>query len=251
MKNSVQEALALAEETSPTQVKVLTKQMVELGEKVDAASSFAKGLYGIEAQAKSEFEEALERLEKEQRVLREKTAFAGKYAHLSMIPLTWRDENGWPKLAVYCLDSPKFELSVTGYRDYYGYSEYGPTRYRSTVSPKLPEPISSCYSDVMKSLRKTASNRRKTQKLSCKFQGLIPADVKEKIAAARADFKKNIFIVAEPKDGFVLNEESFVEINRDPLVVGFQGNSLWLIADFETTTVEACMKGEFSLSTKE
>ena len=105
--------------------------------------------------------------------------------------------------------------------------------------PELPEAIASCYEDVLKTLRQRASKRQKSVKLSCRFEGLIPDDVKQKIAEARGSFKE-MFLIAEPK-GFEINETAIVAPKRDPLVVGFDGTKLWLIADFETTPVEEAM----------
>jgi hypothetical protein len=73
------------------------------------------------------------------------------------------------------------------------------------------------------------------------FAGLIPADVKREIQYAKGlGVFEEIFILAEVTDWKV-------EVSRqgDPLVVGFDGRNFWLIATFDTTTLERYVYDEF------
>jgi hypothetical protein len=70
--------------------------------------------------------------------------------------------------------------------------------------------------------------------ITAQFSGLIPPEIKDQIEDARPLFK-DIFIIAEPKR-WKLNEPA--RIPADPLVVGWDGEGLYLIAEFDTTPVE-------------
>jgi hypothetical protein len=169
-------------------------------------------------------------------MLQRKAELARRYHCLSLEPLTWRDEQGFPRLAVFRLDrDDPFQISISGD------TTYGNVAY---FQPDLPEAIRDCFKDVERLLRDRSRRKRTNSRLSCRFSGLIPDFVKEKIKAAKDSFEKcNIFIIAEPK-AWELDESVPLPVG-DPLIVGYDAEAdpkaLWLIADFDTTPVEEAM----------
>lgn len=231
MQNAVQKAVAIAKSTSLADPKRTSKEIALIRTQIEGGNAALKALFGIEEFARDTLQKRLEELKARQVQFQNGFFLGTRYHALSLEPFTWRDEQGWPTLVFFSLESPKFEFAARGSRDWNGHY-----RYRAASHPKLPKVIAACYADVLAKLRTLASSKSRTVKLVCNFNGLIPAAVKEKITEAKSLFEE-IFIVAEPS-GFNLEEAAIVMPKRDPLVVGFDGNGLWLIADFETTSVE-------------
>lgn len=250
MTSAIERAVALAEPIPSAEIKRSSRQLALVSTQVERGSALLGNLLGIEWASKPRVENGLAVLKREQMELQNRVTFGTKYHLLSMEPLTWRDKNGWPRLIVFSLDSPSFEISISARNTD---DRRNRLRFSTKMFPILPDQIAACYSDVQKTLRQRASARcrskmssaydtdnvRVSVKLSCRFEGIIPGDVKEKIAEARGSFTE-MFLIAEPK-GFEINETAIVVPKRDPLVVGFDGSQLWLIADFETTPVEEAM----------
>lgn len=166
-----------------------------------------------------------------------------EYAIFSLEPLKWRNKQGFPRLAVFSLQSPNFELAAIGD---YGYD--GHHRWSQKVDPKLPQEMRGCYKDVLDKLSALAKQARKTTRLRAQFAMLIPRAVKEEIARVRGEFKE-IFVVAEvPSWDF--KQTVIPRPNKDPLVVGYDGASYWLIAAFDPTPLEAYIKAEFCVKAK-
>jgi hypothetical protein len=166
----------------------------------------------------------------------EKKSLSERYKHLDLAPLKWRDDKGFPVLAIFSLDSPTFRLQV---------NENG----QKLFIPKPPYWIEDCYDDVFHLLKRIMDEKRKKTKkratglmLSCRFNGLIPLEEKEKINSAKKYFGVNIYIIAEPGT-ITLNEITYSQI--DPLIVGYNeeadAKGLWLISSFNTTPVEEAM----------
>ena len=107
--------------------------------------------------------------------------------------------------------------------------------YHKTHVPELPRPVLRMYDDVFLSLRDMAKEKRKSMRLRATFQGLIPLDVKEQITETKPYFKKT-YVVAEASR-WDLNESAPIR-RVDPLLVGWDGYRLWLLASFDTTSVE-------------
>ncbi len=154
-----------------------------------------------------------------------------QYRQMSLKPLTWRDKKGYPKLAVFTLTSSIFRLAANGHYV---------SKYDLIHDTVLPSQLYKCYEDVRKIGGKQLYDGECKWTIWCRFSGLIPHRVRQKICQAQVLFGENIFIIAEPK-----NWEGD-KINDDPLVVGYEPraskNSLWLIAEFDVTPVEEAMK---------
>lgn len=238
MTSAIERAVALAERIPPAEIKKSSRQLKLVSTQMKPVSALIGKLFGIEEASRLRVENSFAVLKREQTDLQNRVTFGAEYPLLSMEPLTWRDKNGWPQLVVFSLDSPRWEMAISG-RYYQGKGWKMKLRFESKMFPQLPEAIAACYEDVQKTLQRRASKRQNSAKLSCRFEGLIPDYVKQKIVEVRGSFKE-MFLIAEPK-GFEINETAIVVPRVDPLVVGFDGTKLWLIADFETTPVEEAM----------
>ena len=79
-----------------------------------------------------------------------------KYTLFNLEPLTWRDSRGFPRLAVFSLESPNFEFTVSSENSNY-------YKFIAKTSPKLPQEMMACYTDVFDKLvehgRKNITNR--------------------------------------------------------------------------------------------
>ncbi|MFA6429403.1 MAG: hypothetical protein WCV84_02790 [Patescibacteria group bacterium] len=159
-----------------------------------------------------------------------------QYPSFSLEPLTWRDEHGYPRLAVFSLNSPDFELRVVGERhssvNFTTKLVWRPSHHK----PRLPKAMADCYTDVLTRLKTMAKKSEKAIRLRAEFAALIPPEVKDKIQQAKKHFRDEIFIVAEVRDWSLT--KTAVPRPSDPLVVGFDGTNCWLIAAFDTTPLE-------------
>jgi|GEM_PF-2037805 len=265
MISVIERAVALAKHIPPEKIKKSSMELTLVSSQMERGSAVLGNLLGIEEASRPKIENGLAVLKREQTELQNRVNFGTRYHLLSMEPLTWRDKNGWPRLIVFNLDSPKYEIEVVYLIDESDWRKRTvsqtarfasqeclverrngtrtTTKYERRV---LPKAITSCYSDVLAKLEGMARDHKKSLNLSSRFEGLIPEEVKRKIAEARGSFRE-IFIIAEPKE-FQITESDVVilrpplpEPSPDPLVVGFDGSQLWLIADFETTPVEEAM----------
>lgn len=165
-----------------------------------------------------------------------------RYAVFSLEPLTWRNKQGFPRLAVFSLESANFEIAAVG-----GYNRWGGggRRWRGQISPKLPKEMMTCYKDVLDKLTKLGRETKKTIRLRTQFGMLIPESVREEISRVRGEFKQ-IFIVAEAPRWDL--KRIAIPKPVDPLVVGYDGICYWLIAAFDPTPLEeyikkGCIKG--------
>lgn len=164
-----------------------------------------------------------------------------QYAVFSLEPLTWRNKQGFPRLAVFSLESPDFELAII--RSHSSWDSHR-SRWRQKVDPKLPQEMMDCYKDVLGKLSALAKQNKKVARLRAQFGMLIPQAVKEEIVRVRGEFKE-IFIVAEaPRWDLKLTAIPKPQ-NKDPLVVGYDGVNYWLIATFGPTPLEKYIKAEF------
>lgn len=215
--------LKLAKEGAqePTRVGRWASRAQEITRQLALVDSTTSRLLGIEQSSRRGLQEHRLKLQQELARLRGRAVFGPRYPRLSLDPLTWRDKRGYPRLVPFSPDDPMFRI-FPGY-----------------TTPSLPQPIRACYQDVMDLLEKKESRRDwdYSYELSAEFSGLIPAPVRDTILAVRSEFE-NMFIVAEPKN-WALSRAA--KVDPDPLVVGWDGRDLWLVADFDTTTVEESM----------
>jgi hypothetical protein len=168
----------------------------------------------------------------------------GQYPIFSVEPLTWRNKDGFPRLAVFSLESPDFELSVAGREYYDSYNDSYRRRWTEKISPKLPPEMAACYKDVLRDLKQRAKKERKSMKLRTQFAMLIPQEVRQKITEVRGEFKEILIVAEAPKWDFKQKAIPRPK-NTDPLVVGYDGANYWLIAAFDPTPIEQYVRDEF------
>jgi hypothetical protein len=196
-----------------------------------------KQLYGVETLSLSRLRQAREMQDR-----RIKLKHGQDYRPISLDALRmFRTIDGWPAIAIFSLSHPRFEISLKA------------ATYRSTgddgrkprdlvkFTPDLPPAIADCFEDVVLKLgsyvRRDYTGHSRMDGplvLAAEYTGLIPFDIKEKIAKAKPHFSE-IFILAEPIDW---NLKKPALLPADPIVVGWDGKGLYFIAEYDTTPVE-------------
>lgn len=233
-KDALKGAAAFARGVSPSEVDAMRQRLEEVT-RIQEAPRPPLTFLPIEQMAKRDLQKHLDHLADEGQRLKRQIPFVSKYKQLSLEPLSWRDHKGLPRLVVFRLDSPDFVLEGRSYQQNRTDWWSGDIQH-----PQLPKPIYDCYSDVctvmMRRAKRLLAGRYGTITLTCHFAGLIPIEVKQKINKAREDFGDEIFIIGEVKGW---KEE--VHADPDPLVVGWDGGSLWLIDMFDVTSIEQAM----------
>ena len=244
---SVQAALALAEKVEDNSSS-FDKEAWELASRIAHLSDLKSQFLPLEEEANKRVTSEISRDKKELEILtakREKSSrfkfLASKYHRLSFKPLTWRDDQGYPRLVPFSLETPFFRISS---EENWNCHVCGDFNFPYKQAKKL-------YSDVHKKVESARKEQRRkgyddgsAWVLECRFQDTIPPQIRAKIKEAKADFPSlGIFIVAEAR-GWEIQKITRT-LSGDPLVVGYDEkadeNSLWLIADFETTPVEEAM----------
>jgi hypothetical protein len=185
-------------------------------------------LYGIELVAASRFRQA--KLMQERRL---KSKYGDAYPPISLDALrTFRTPAGWPAIAIFNLDNPRFAISLKPNSFQEGSIKF---------TPKLPPALTVCFNDVVDKLhtyiRRDFLGEIVNQTpivLAAEYTGLIPLEIKEKIEKAQKVFRQ-IFILAEPI-GWSLTKSAILP--ADPIVVGWDGKDLYFIAEYDTTPVE-------------
>jgi hypothetical protein len=201
----------------------------------------AHKFYAIEGASRDQIKEArrnnLQRIEELEGRLRPTNAW---HPPVSLDALRqFRTKEGWPSIAIFSLNFPTFEIYVR--KNAYG--------TQPNFTPVLPWQLQQCFDDVVERLRKHVIREQKPRgvRLAARFSGLIPADVKVKILKARRLFRE-IFILAEPLNWSL---EDVAKLPRDPLVVGWDGTGLSLIAKFDTTPLEEALLLDTPTSTRQ
>ncbi|MBI2065242.1 MAG: hypothetical protein HYT62_04275 [Candidatus Yanofskybacteria bacterium] len=151
-----------------------------------------------------------------------------KYAYFDFdSALRWRDDRGYPMLAIYCLDNSNCNFELGWERRRLSSRE---SITRGFINPEPPAPIRACFNDVLALLHNKCSGVMGIESITSCFRGLIPAVCRADIIKAKKYFDK-IFVIAQA--------EWIERINTDPLVVGYKDGYAWLIAAFDLTPFEA------------
>jgi len=240
---AIKEAVKCISLLPPLDFKAHSQKVAQAEAQIEHLKGLMADLFRVEAEASKTLYAALGKAEHHLATVADKgyklqkikesnerlVNLSNAYQRLSLEPLTWRDAEGFPRLVVFSLRSSIFKLRVL------------PNGY-FFIEPDLPTNIANQYNDVLQ-LLVTMKPKGKGFELICQFEGLIPREVRQKIQEARELFGDNIFIIAEPKK-WKLNEIIPLPTG-DPLIVGYapgdDPNGLWLIAEFDTTSVEKAM----------
>lgn len=233
MKNAVKEAMALAKTMTVAEVQDVWIRLAKVREQLAKARKLLNSLSALEAGMKQACTDAVQKLEKEKDRLSAALIF-GHYPCIGLEPLKWRTEEGWPALAPFPVNGQS--VVFTNLDD-----GWGNARIRATEALK---PFSKLYTDVFENLAKKRAQRRSEISITATFTGVIPQSTKDKITEASSEFKEQIFVLAEV-EAWKLNE--VVIPQRDPLVVGYAEENLWLIDQFDLTPLEEYVKREFAV----
>lgn len=240
IRNPVKTAFGLAKKASIQEIKNNTEECAKANDVLTRITKLQSTLLPIEQEMinainskRREVANRLKRLESLDKLT--------QYAAFNLEPLKWRNKQGYPRLAVFNLESPNCEFAVIG--GYTNANDWNRRRiWKKRVEPKLPPEMMECYNDVFNRLNEIAKKTKKTIRLSAKFVMLIPPDIKEKIIQVREEFKE-IFIIGEaPQWG--IKQTAIPKPNKDPLVVGYDGVNYWLIAAFNSTPLEEYIANE-------
>lgn len=153
-----------------------------------------------------------------------------KYKIFDLEPLKWRNEKGFPRLAVFDIDAePHFEIRV--------YNGGHQITFKG-----LPKEVKQCFLETVNYLARI-KELDKTISIRAEFKGFIPQDVRKEIALVeRLQLFKEIYIIADVSEWEI---DETATPNKDPLVVGYDGKFYWLIASFDTTSIEEYIRAEF------
>ncbi|MDP3992827.1 MAG: hypothetical protein Q8Q05_01270, partial [bacterium] len=167
-----------------------------------------------------------------------------RYPILSVEPLTWRDEQGYPKLVIMALDQPG-HVEIRGDGNSAAKWHYLPLcDEHKRYSEVIKRIIVRCYRDVGAKLVAGASNSRCERQFIRMELGklLIPPETREKISKARKFFDDQIFLIAEAGKWV---EGKVVLPKPDPLIVGYEDGLLFLIDIFDLKRIEDIARSEF------
>jgi len=165
------------------------------------------------------------------------------YKVFDLEPLSWRDGDGLPRLVPFHVEQSLFHISTEMHTDGTVKNHY--------VPQGLHKLLGQCYADVERKISKLARAKTETVTLEVLFTGVIPDDVRAKIAEVRTLFGKEIYIVAEAEQAALTYREPTTKPkpaprrsirNGDPLVIGFDGRQFRLIAAFDLTPVEQLVR---------
>ncbi len=170
-----------------------------------------------------------------------------KYLRLPLKPLTWRNDDGLPKIAIFSLTS-----AVCSFRKCTFYSSSGGSvdREKLMILPILPSALFNLYEDVRVVLGKKCLEVCRSMRLeslefynytvSCQFNGIIPDNERTKIMEAQTQkYFENIYVIADAKWG--LETPVILPLGASQLAIGYADGKLWLITDFVTMPVNEAM----------
>lgn len=218
--------------------------------------------------------EALVTLEIDRQFEAVKKALLALLPFLSLEIFSWRDEKGWPKLAIIGLTEPTMKFHAFWHedsdrqedhdRDWRNIFAEGPKipewHQCANMRPLLPQPVRACYRDVIDRLRDMARKRAaewnqdaqtkaylehryvQGHAIKVEFGGLIPTPVRERLITAQALFgPANIFLI------FEAGEWQGKIIKVDPIAAAWDGAQLRVIEVFDPTPLENLVADEYSV----
>jgi hypothetical protein len=158
-----------------------------------------------------------------------------KFTTLSM--LDWRGKNYYPKIVLFSLKNPVFKIKG-GESDFY-----------RDIDPELPKELAVHYKDVQDRFCAMCNRwtcNYSTFSISCRYDGVIPPATRQKTKQAVNVFGLDkVFIMAEATKWAEQSTPKPI-LDLDPLVVGWDGASLWLIDKFDLTPIEQMLAVEFT-----
>jgi len=233
----VAKALALAAPVTKASQDAINEKIEDIDEKLQAAKKMRSGLLGIEKHASALIAEQETKLVEARKELEATkiTPMPG-YKLMGLAPLSWRDRNGFPKLVLFSMDSPTVRFRCERR------SEYS-DEVSLTCTPDLPNLLAKHYQDVKESLRRKTAAYSATS-ISTTYNGILPEKIRDRIRAEATKWK-HIYVLAEVK-GWKVDQESLPKPG-DPIVVGWDGEHLWVIDHYDLTPAEEHVLREFAV----
>ena len=169
------------------------------------------------------------------------------YPILSAEPLTWRDDEGFPRLVILPVDcSGEVEISANNGKNWQYKLSGDESKDKQGYGEFIREIIYPCYGDVGLLLINKCSYGGSISIKTSLAGLLLPQKTHKKIAAARAHFGHQLFIIAEAPQPWEVNV--VVPPMPDPLIVGYDNGLLFLVDKFKLTRIERVVAAEFTLS---
>lgn len=231
----------------PVDITPFSRRLRELDRKIETLdrqlnvahrSSLGAELLGVEKFARSAVAERLcairNRLHSHLwRLEGERTSILVRgFPTMSFEPLQWRDQQGFPQLALFSVDDPVFAINSEGW-----------------IHPKLPRKIQRLYADVVIKLQSmereqmSARTRRSHDdyeyEIEVRFAGVLPSETRERIQSHRCLFEETYLLAEVARWN--------VSIKRDPLVLGYRRGKFSLFDSFDVTPLEDYIKAEFTV----
>lgn len=164
-----------------------------------------------------------------------------KFPQLSLEPLSWRNQDGRPRLVLFDVDNP--DVTFVGEKNSNTYD------VRSHMIPYYPPVIQKYYQDVLQGLerqaKKTGYGRGVKVELSTTWNSMLPPSAREQYHLHKQAFEKMYFL-AEPTSWSYNEHVTPAPRNPDPLLVGFSDHTLWLVHQFDVSTLEEYVAREFA-----
>ena len=248
IQDPIKEAIRLSQKSSPQDFENIETEKKKAAESIAELNSMEQGLLPIERglvpEIKGKKEEITNRIKQLDSIGRFKD-----YAVFNLTPFTWRDEQGFPRLAAFSILSPTFEMSIAWRAE--SYNGYYPRKasWSRKISPKFPKDIEILLTDVFAHLKTVVESKdtKKRAKIEAEFSAFIPLEIKEEILGARKHFK-DIFIIAAITE-WNLGGKVKPDPSQNYLVVGYDGVNYWLITAFDKASLSECMVSTYSSST--
>lgn len=234
-----------------TQLKETEKELKMLDARINKGTDLFNSLLGCEQTTKLAVRTKLDklsvaRMEAHKKIDQQRTEkyLADQYPKtLNLDVLTWRTPEGWPSLMLFDPGTAEAKFTKIGFQYCSGARNEG-TVEGSHYFAKNQEMFNKYYQDIDKKLYTLVAkkdgerlNGDKFASVSCTFSGIIPTDVKDSIKSAQSKgLFKNIYILCETPN-WEVNEITI--INVDPIVVGWTGERLHVIATFDLTDLES------------
>lgn len=228
--DAVKCALELVIPLRPDERDASMRRIEELRSNIEKAELLLEKLFPVENTGRMALQTQIDDWVKQVKGL---NRIAQGYRPMDKSVLTWRDQQGWPRLGLFNIRDSQIRFSYDGQHTY--------------LAPYLPSKLSDLYEDVRERLKQSANGDwrhgvRTSASIEAEFKGFIPDAVRERIHRAKPDFE-SIYLLAEVEQWSLKREAA--PLPRDPIVAGFDGERLWYIDAFDLTPVEHYIKSEF------
>ncbi|MFH1956483.1 MAG: hypothetical protein ABIJ28_02450 [Patescibacteria group bacterium] len=214
------------EELAKSNIRVETNLQPELTEKITEAESRRKGLMRIQQ--------------------------LGHLPVLSLDFLSWRNDEGWPAVAILNLDCAYMQFGVYCYKQeikerlkkLFSNEKHFDYTYSYRIEPSYPDIIKKHFHDIEIKLRELAAEEKQNVSIKTSCQGLVPSHVRETIAQSFELFPGSIYLIAQVEKWKLSYTEPLS--GTCPLVGGFDGEKFWILDRFDLTTVEQFIQNHFT-----